>query len=114
MDRGRLDGYRAKVADELAAIRDLADAADDDTLPVQLDQQSVGRLSRMDALQRQAMASETKRRRDQRRSRLQQALRRIEEDEFGYCAECGEEIPVGRLDVDPTFHLCVRCSDQKT
>lgn len=114
MDRGQLDGYRARIADELTAIRDLAETAADDTLPVQLDQQSVGRLSRMDALQRQAMASETRRRRDQRRSRLLQALGRIEEDEFGYCAECGEEIPAGRLDIDPTFHLCVRCSDQMT
>jgi RNA polymerase-binding transcription factor DksA len=33
--------------------------------------------------------------------------------EFGYCAECGEEILAGRLDIDPTFHLCVRCSEQK-
>ena len=97
----------------LATISDLADTAADDTLPVQLDQQSVGRLARMDALQRQAMASETKRRRDHRRVRLLQALNRIEEGEFGFCAECGEGIPAGRLDIDATFHLCVRCSEQR-
>ena len=44
-------------------------------------------------------------------SKLEQALKRLDEGEFGYCAECGEMIPDGRLDVDPTFHLCVKCAD---
>jgi DnaK suppressor protein len=78
--------------------------------PVQLDQQSVGRLARMDALQRQAMASETLRRRARRRQQLLQALKRMDEGEFGYCSSCGEEIPEARLDIDPAFHLCVKCA----
>jgi RNA polymerase-binding transcription factor len=79
--------------------------------PVQLDQQNAGRLTRMDAMQRQAMASETQRRRRLRRQRLEQALKRIDEGEFGYCAECGDAIPGRRLDIDPTFHLCVKCAE---
>jgi DnaK suppressor protein len=78
---------------------------------VQLDQQSVGRLARMDAMQQQAMASETQRRRQNRRVQLLQTLKRMDESEFGYCTNCGEEIPDGRLNIDPTFHLCVKCAD---
>jgi DnaK suppressor protein len=68
---------------------------------VELDQQSVGRLSRMAALQSQAMAQAQQRRRDAHKQALQAALRRLAEDEFGYCMECGEEIEEARLLANP-------------
>lgn len=77
---------------------------------VDLDQQSTGRLSRMDALQQQAMAQATQTRRDVSRKRITAALARIEEGEFGYCLDCGDEIPEGRLDLDPTVTLCISCA----
>ena len=51
---------------------------------VELDQQSVGRLSRMDALQSQAMAQAQQRRRDTLKTSLVAALQRLEEEEFGF------------------------------
>jgi len=82
----------------------------DERAPVTLDQQSIGRLSRMDAMQRQAMAQETARRRDAEIARLRAALLRVDDEEFGYCAECGDEIPERRLEVDPTATRCVACA----
>lgn len=82
----------------------------DEQAPVILDQQSVGRLSRMDAMQRQAMAQETARRREAEIKRLRVALARLDDDEFGYCAECGEEIPLRRLEIDPGAATCVACA----
>lgn len=76
---------------------------------VTLDQQSVGRLSRMDALQNQAMAKATQGRRDIEASRLRAALSRIDEGEFGYCEDCGDEIVLGRLRLDPAATRCVSC-----
>jgi DnaK suppressor protein len=110
-DLDRLVRFRPKLIDELNGIDGLSEIAAEDSQPVQLDQQSVGRLSRMDAIQRQAMAAETKRRRQRRRLQILQALRRMDENEFGYCTNCGEVIPDGRLDVDAAFHLCVICAD---
>ncbi|MBR46478.1 MAG: molecular chaperone DnaK [Rhodospirillaceae bacterium] len=78
--------------------------------PVELDQTRVGRLSRMDALQGQAMAQETARRRDNELARIDAALKRIEEDEYGYCLACGELIAAKRLDLDPTAAVCVTCA----
>ncbi|WP_316775114.1 TraR/DksA family transcriptional regulator [Sedimentitalea todarodis] len=78
---------------------------------VSLDQQSVGRLSRMDALQNQAMAKAQQHRRDQQRQRLLAALRRIDEEEFGYCIDCGTEIAAQRLDLDPTVFKCISCAN---
>jgi DnaK suppressor protein len=77
---------------------------------VTLDQQSVGRLSRMDALQGQAMAKATQARRAAHRTRIHAALGRMEEGEFGYCTDCGEEIAPKRLELDPTVPTCISCA----
>ncbi len=77
---------------------------------VELDQQSVGRLSRMDAMQQQAMNQATERKRQHDLSRIQMAMTRIGDDEYGYCVDCGEEIPDGRLEIDPMAERCVNCA----
>ena len=76
---------------------------------VELDQQSVGRLSRMDALQSQAMAQAQQRRRDVLKGSLQAALQRLKEEEFGYCLECGDEIEEARLLANPAVLKCMGC-----
>ena len=78
--------------------------------PVELDQSRVGRLSRMDALQSQAMSRETGRRRRNKLFQIESALRRIEEDGYGCCQECGENIAPARLEVDPSARLCIQCA----
>jgi len=103
-----------KARERLLALRDELQAASrhsqQDRAPVSLDQQSVGRLSRMDALQQQAMAQAAERARARELQRIDAALRRIEEDEYGWCAECGETIAERRLEVDPCASLCVNCA----
>ena len=81
-----------------------------DRAPVMLDQDSVGRLSRIDAMQVQAMALAAERRRAAERQRIDAALKRLDEGEFGYCLSCGEEIGPGRLDHDPSVSQCLPCA----
>ncbi len=102
--------YRPRIAAELAELDAATAATSDDRKPVELDQQSVGRLSRMDAMQGQAMAAALEARRAQRRSALSAAMARIEEGEYGWCAHCGDFIGDGRLTVDPAAVLCVTCA----
>jgi DnaK suppressor protein len=64
----------------------------------------------MDAMQVQAMALETKRRRDLGMLRIKAALKRIEEEEFGWCLSCGEEIAFKRLQWDPSTPNCIGCA----
>jgi len=78
--------------------------------PVTLQQDSVGRLSRIDALQQQAMAQATQRRRQAESRRIVAALARLDEGEWGYCLTCGEEIAKARLDHDPSAGQCVGCA----
>lgn len=80
------------------------------TATVELDQQGVGRLSRMDAIERQAIALASRRRRIAERARIEAALKRLEEGEFGWCEECGEPIAPARLQLDPTARLCIGCA----
>ncbi|MEP0189539.1 MAG: TraR/DksA C4-type zinc finger protein [Erythrobacter sp.] len=101
----------ALLAREAALTKeDAANADAGDT--VELQQDSVGRLSRMDALQQQAMAQAQTRRRGQERTRIKAALERIEEGEWGYCLSCGEEIAEARLRHDPSAAVCVGCASE--
>jgi DnaK suppressor protein len=43
--------------------------------------------------------------------KIQDALERLEEGTFGYCEECGEEIPYKRLLARPVATLCIRCKN---
>lgn len=81
-----------------------------DRRPVELDQQSVGRLSRMDALQVQAMAQAQEGRRQDQLRRIDAALQRLADGEYGDCVVCGEDIPPKRLEIDPTVARCVDCA----
>lgn len=76
---------------------------------VALDQSTVGRLSRMDAMQAQQMAQETARRRKQQLQQIESALGRIEADDYGDCYKCGEPIEEARLKFDPAGTRCINC-----
>ena len=78
---------------------------------VKLDQSSVGRLSRMDAMQSQQMALETSRRREMNAEKIEGGLRRIESGQFGFCFYCEEAIDIKRLEADPTNTRCLKCAD---
>ena len=89
-------------------LRDMLENACENTSPVELDQTQQGRLSRMDAMQQQAMADETQRRRHVRLVQIDAALARLDDGEYGYCVTCGEEINADRLALDPAITLCLR------
>lgn len=92
----------ALIADDELAASDRA--------PVALDQESVGRLSRIDAVQVQAMALAQSRRRQTSRARIEAAVQRIDDGEFGYCVRCGDAIAEARVDHDPSVATCIQCA----
>ena len=78
--------------------------------PVALDQQAVGRLSRMDSLQNQHMSRNLQGREEARHAAILAALARIERGVYGVCVDCGAEIQPGRLIVFPEAGHCPRCA----
>lgn len=111
-DRDELDlpAIRRQLQQRLAETERLEAISAEDSRPVTLDQSSVGRLSRMDAMRVQAMAQETGRRRAKDRRRIVTALERLASGDYGYCAQCDEPIPVKRLTLDPAVPNCVDCA----
>jgi DnaK suppressor protein len=105
------DEVRRRLLDERQQLLESSEARQGDRRPVELDQQSVGRLSRMDALQMQAMALETERRRQTRLGRIEAALARLDAGAFGECVVCGEPIAPRRLELDLTTPTCLRCAE---
>jgi DnaK suppressor protein len=94
----------------LAELEELDRISAEGRAPVTLQQDAVGRLSRMDAMQQQAMAQAEGRRRRAERVRIGAALKRIDESEWGYCLQCGEAIAEGRLRHDPAVPTCLSCA----
>jgi DnaK suppressor protein len=81
--------------------------------PVALDQACVGRLSRMDAMQQQAMAEATARLAEMEEHRIRTALNLMASGDYGYCIQCEEEIAEGRLRFDPSVLICINCARSK-
>ncbi len=78
--------------------------------PVELDQSRMGRLTRMDAMQQQAMNQAAGRLTEIERQRIRTALDRIKMGEYGYCVQCEEDIAEGRLRADPSVLTCIGCA----
>ncbi|TMV06581.1 TraR/DksA family transcriptional regulator [Ruegeria sediminis] len=110
MNDSELEHFRRLIREKLTELERGSKAARDAQGVVELDQQAIGRLSRMDALQNQAMAKAQQARRDLEARRLTAALHRIDEGEYGYCEDCGDEIARGRLELDLAASRCVSCA----
>ena len=108
----QLDIYRRRLEALEVELLGQREAAGNAAGVVELDQARVGRLSRMDALQSQAMSAEAQRRRGDLLARARAALARLDAGEYGDCLACGEPVPPARLDTDPAAPLCVACAER--
>jgi len=105
-----LQRFKAKLLELRSALLKAAETGQQAEEVVELDQARVGRLSRMDAMQAQAMSVETGRRRREHLMAIGSALKRIDTGDYGECFECGEIIHPGRLEADPAATLCISCA----
>ncbi len=108
-----IQNLQEKLVAARQVLLSLSAASKDSRDIVQLDQTSVGRLSRMDAMQSQAMAKATERRRESEIIRIDAALARIDNGDYGYCLKCDDEIMKKRLENDPAATFCLNCAQGK-
>ncbi len=78
--------------------------------PLDLEQDTVGRLSRIDAIQNQGLTQSLQAREQVHLANLVDALRRIEEGCYGGCQACAQPIPFERLVVFPETKTCAACA----
>jgi len=108
-----LDELRALMIARRAALMAAGKTTDDAAAVVELDQARMGRLSRMDAMQSQAMSVEMGRRNERELTAIKAALLRMDEDEYGECSRCGEDIAMPRLRANPVAMLCIECAESR-
>ena len=102
--------FRKTLIDNRELLKAAIEGETESSKTVELDQSTMGRLSRMDALQGQAMTQETKLRHEEGLRNIISALSRIESGDFGYCLKCDELISLARLEVNPAATLCINCA----
>ncbi len=113
MDAQTLARFKTRLLDRRQELLSIAGSGAQAAATVELDQSRVGRLSRMDALQGQAMSIEAQRRQQLELTRIDAALRRIEQGEYGDCLSCDERINIKRLELDPSTPLCIACAKEQ-
>lgn len=105
----QINKFKKRLTEMRTELDSISTISAESRKSVELDQTSIGRLSRMDALQGQAMQLETERRRGIERIRIEAALERIKDGNFGYCTVCDEDIAIKRLENDPSVPNCIDC-----
>ena len=81
--------------------------------PVELDQSSVGRVSRIDALQQQALAQGLRERLIIRKRKVEAALARLDSGTYGLCCACHIDLEPERLNADPAVVFCQECATER-
>ena len=108
--KSQLNQLMEKVTTDHAELKALIDEKGETGI-VELDQSRMGRLARIDAIQRQEMAKMNQNRMKRDLQELFLAMKRLElaAEEYGYCENCDEPIPFGRLMLRPMARSCVPC-----
>lgn len=104
-----MEYFRKRLEERRAVLLESRKAAQSEE-PVELDQARIGRLSRLDAMQQQAIGQAAARLNNSELQRIEAALKRIETGEYGHCVICDEEIAEGRLRFDPSVLTCIACA----
>lgn len=102
----KLHNLRHELDDEIGSLQH-------ESQPVELDQQAFGRVSRGEALQQQNMAKANLLHCQERIRQIDEALKKIDSEDYGFCDQCGDEISVARLQARPESPLCLACQEKK-
>ncbi|MDA3912225.1 MAG: TraR/DksA C4-type zinc finger protein [Bacteroidales bacterium] len=100
---------REKITAAIKKTEELIIDYKDMTQPVSPDN-AIGRVSRMDAINNNAVTAASLRQAEEKLKALRRVEQQIGTDKFGKCMKCGAEIPVGRILFRPESLLCMRCA----
>ena len=71
---------------------------------------SIGRISRMDAINNKSINEAQLRKAEDKLKRLKQVSDKVDEADFGKCAKCNGQIPIQRIMLVPQSRFCVKCA----
>lgn len=111
LDHGQRQQIRARIETELERLGPEIESLKELTRPVSPDR-AIGRLSRLEAINEKSINEASLRSAQALQQRLRAALPRLEHEDFGFCAQCDEPIPLARLLSLPDTRICVSCRER--
>jgi len=91
-----------KTEEQVAEYKEL-------TKPIE-PENSIGRISRMDAINNKSIVDAALRQQNDKLYKLNLVLSKINDEDFGICLSCKKQIPLGRILIMPQSQTCVSCS----
>ena len=101
---------REKIDADILALKKQIATLEEKVKPIAPDC-GLGRLTRLEAMGEQDVSNKILDEARLRRTRLNNALQRIDKPMFGVCIECEEVIGVGRMSIRPESVRCVECAN---
>ena len=105
----QIEALRVKLEEQKRDLSSQLSATAGAAKPVKLDQTAVGRLSRMDSMQSQAIVNASREAMKTRLNQCDAALQAVERGNYGFCRLCEEPIGVKRLSAKPEAPFCLQC-----
>lgn len=106
-----LDHFRRRLLDAKASAEALLIRGAAGEQQVEASGQTIGRLTRMDALQVQAMSQMSRHQLEIRLKQIDAALKAWDAGRYGVCRECQGPIKTARLEVLPEAPFCMPCQE---
>jgi DnaK suppressor protein len=110
LSAAQLEELAAELERQLRKLERSMRATNRAMKPVELDQSSVGRLSRIDNLQTQGLTAGLQAREQAKLGQITAALQRMEAGTYGSCVVCNAPIGFERLMIFPEAPNCVSCT----
>lgn len=106
MNRSKI---KARIEEEIQSTIQTISLYEEMTKPVAPDV-AIGRVSRMDAINNNAVTESALRQSKLKLSQLEYVLQNIDNKDFGICRNCKAPIPIERIIIKPESSFCVRCA----
>ena len=103
------ENLRKKIEKVIVETKEKVAQLEVETQPI-APENSIGRISRMDAINNKSVAEAALRSAKAKLSKLKLALSSVDQPDFGKCSRCGNAIQPGRLMYMPESTQCIRCA----
>ena len=110
MNKSQLKILKDKIKEEMRITQDKISKYSELCKPIS-PENSIGRISRMDAINNKSVVESALRKSKEKMSQLKAMQNNISNSDFGNCKKCKKEIPFGRLMLQPHSKFCVICAD---
>ncbi len=109
MTRQEREVLKEKIARKIAKLHKDVEELSELTRPIGPDN-AIGRVSRMDAINNRSINEAALRKKRLQLNKLTEALKSIDQPDFGVCIKCGAAIQPERIMLMPESKVCISCA----